>query len=362
MLYNFYMKFIKKIICVLLILCLTGCSSITNTIATTHVYTVYPIGYLLNRIGGDRIQTATIQNNANVANATILSDYDEIMSKALCFYHIEGLEPYMDLYEDEINNYPSADLDLSNSSIYSFKRYTPVTISGNTTFIENNYYEGAQFDDIDGYTNDLFLWLNPIGMLSMAKDIYNYLSSNYAEQASYFEDNYLTLENDLITLDAAFQTLSSNLVKNNQEIKFVSMTPSFGSWQKAYGIQVYPVCLSKYGALPTDSQLEIIKQRIKEDNVQYIVYEPNMSDEMAALFSELESELSLKRVNLSNISSLTESQQTDNKDYLTIMYENLSVLENIATSKSVSSEETSETSNLTPEELREQESNDSSGN
>lgn len=347
MLYNFYMKFIKKIISLLLILCLFGCSAISNTSLTTHVYTVYPIGYLLNRIGGDRIQTATIQTSANVANATILDNYDEIMNSALCFYHIGGLEPYMDLYEDEIhNNYPSADLDLSNSSIYSFKRYTPVTISGSTTYVENNYYEGSQFDDIDGYTNDLFLWLNPIGMLSMAKDIYNYLSSNYAEASSYFTENYEVLENDLITLDAAFQNLSSTLIKENKEIKFVSMTPSFGSWQKAYGIQVYPVCLSKYGALPTASQLEAIKQRIKEDKVEYIVYEPNMSSEMATLFSELESELGLKRVNLSNISSLTETQVTDNKDYLTIMYENLSVLENIATSRQ--SETTSQdTSNTT---------------
>lgn len=352
------MKFIKKITILLLILCLFGCSSLPNANLTTHVYTVYPIGYLLNRIGGNRIQTATIQTNDNVANATILDNYDEIMSSALCFYHIEGLEPYMDLYEDDIHSYAGADLDLSTSSIYSFKRYTPVTISGNTTYVENNYYEGSIFDDIDAYTNDLFLWLNPIGMLSMAKDIYNYLSSNYAEQASFFKENYESLENDLITLDAAFQNLSSTLIKENKEIKFVSMTPSFGSWQKAYGIQVYPVCLSKYGTLPTDSQLEAIKQRIIDDKVEYIVYEPNMSSDMAALFSTLESELGLKRVNLSNISSLTETQSSDNKDYLTIMYENLSVLENIATSKeSGQSQETNTSSgNVTPSEFLSQQS------
>ena len=189
------------------------------------------------------------------------------------------------------------------------------------------------FAETNTYTNDLFLWLSPIGMLSMAKQIYTNLSSNYAEQAAYFEENYKTLENDLITLDAAYQNLATTLVKENKHIKFVSMTPSFGSWQKAYGIEVYPVCLSRYGALPTESELQIIKDRIIADKVEYIVYEPNMSEKMLDLFSSLEKELNLKRVNLSNISSLTTTQRTDNKDYLTLMYENLAVLNSIVSSE-----------------------------
>ena len=55
-----------------------------------------------------------------------------------------------------------------------------------------------------------------------------------------------------------------------------------------------------------------------------------MTAEMNELFNELADELNLTRVNLSNLSSLTSTQINDGKDYLSIMYENLSVLENIA--------------------------------
>ena len=55
-----------------------------------------------------------------------------------------------------------------------------------------------------------------------------------------------------------------------------------------------------------------------------------MTTEMSELFNSLADELGLIRVNLSNISSLTQTQINDGKDYLSIMYENLSVLENIA--------------------------------
>ena len=110
------------------------------------------------------------------------------------------------------------------------------------------------------------------------------------------------------------------------------MTGSFGCWQKDFNIQVYPVCLSKYGALPSKAQLEVIKNKIIVDGVKYIAYEPNMSDEMVELFGQLEEELGLKRVTLYNISSLTSSQIESGKDYMSLMYENLSILENMATS------------------------------
>ena len=55
-----------------------------------------------------------------------------------------------------------------------------------------------------------------------------------------------------------------------------------------------------------------------------------MTIEMSELFNSLADELNLTRVNLSNLSSLTPTQVNDGKDYLSIMYENLSVLENIA--------------------------------
>jgi ABC-type Zn uptake system ZnuABC Zn-binding protein ZnuA len=110
------------------------------------------------------------------------------------------------------------------------------------------------------------------------------------------------------------------------------MTGSFGCWQKDFGFQVYPVCLSKYGALPSAAQLELIKTRIKNDEVKFIAYEPNMPEEMVTLMNQLEEELGLKRITLRNISSLTTNESESGKDYLSLMYENLSVLETMRTS------------------------------
>ena len=321
-------KILSLCLALLLILPVSGCSSDRTYIT----YSVYPVGYLIDRIVGDSLESYSIQENELVQTANVVANYQELLDHSLYFFHIGSLEPYLELYSNEIESSGVQVVDLSElNAIYKFQRYTLVYVDGNESYIESPYYSGDCFNAIDTNENDLALWTDPIGMLSMAERIYNIFATNYVERADVFSANYEALKEDLIRLDASYQELAQRLKDNNQTIKFVTMTPNLGNWQKAYGFQIYPVCMSKYGTLPTDQQLQLIKERIVADNVQYIAYEPNMTDEMIALFNELETELGLTRVNISNLSSLTPSQIAANKDYLSIMYENLNVLENLTT-------------------------------
>ena len=322
------MKFLRKILSLALVcLTLVGCTSTRHYVS----YTVYPIGYILNRIGGNKITTApTHQASTMVQVAQPIDGFKELLDDSIVLFRIGGLEPYIDLYDEEIKESEVDVQDLSVlNALYDYKRYTPVIVNGKINYVEDNYYNGDVFNEIDTYDLDPFIWLSPIGMYSMAKDVKEYLCDNYFEESVYFTENYEKLADELIALDAAYNALSMQMISQNKTIKFVSMTGSFGCWQKDYGFQVYPICLSKYGALPSVEQLAIIKQRIKDDDVKYIAYEPNLPDEISALYNELEEELGLKRVTLHNISSLTMAQSESGKDYMSLMYENLNVLQNM---------------------------------
>ncbi len=310
---------------------LTGCTQIKNGIA----YSVYPIGYLIERIAGTDFEKESIQTNEIIQRAQIAENYQEILEKSAVYMHIGNLEPYHTAYGKNILAASDDTMDLSAlNAVYNFKRYTKVTADNMTTYIEAPYYSGEVFTTIDTDEKDLYLWNDPIAMYSMSKDILKWLCENYPDQTVQFNDNFEKLETDLINLDAMYQKLATALETDGQEIRFVSMTASFSSWQKTYGFQVYPLILSKYGVLPTEKQLELIKQRIIEDGVKYIIYEPNMTEDMIALFDEVQNELGLIRVELSNLSSLSESEEEAGKDYLSIMYENLSVLETMKESVS----------------------------
>ncbi len=319
----------KKLIAMICSVLMCSMLSACGTVRSGIVYTIYPIGFLIERLAGTGFNAQSIQEDFTVVQrAQLKKDYRNMLNGAELFLHIGDLEPYLSVIASDIRSSGVTDMDLSSlNAIYDFGRYTPVYGEEGVTYRKSEYYRGDAFASIDTDTLDLCLWNDPIAMLSMAKNICDWLSRNYPDQKEQFQENLSHLEKDLIDMDAQYQSLATSLINSNEEIKFVSMTASFGNWQKTYGFQVYPVVLSKFGVLPNAEQLRLIKQRIITDNVQYIVYEPNMTDDMKTLFVQLEEELGLTRVELHNISSLTETEESMGKDYISLMYENLSVLE-----------------------------------
>lgn len=317
------MKIKLFLVSVLALFLVSGCEEKNPSIATT----VYPVQYLVERIGGDDVTVSNITENTMIQRAQIKSSFQDILKNSDALFYIGGLEPYMDLYVDDIRDTGVDMVDLATkSAIYKFERYTSTTIDGITAGTEGPYYEGEEFANLDTYDADPMLWMDPVAMTSMASDIRDYLVQKYPQYKDIFDENYDALELDLARLEADFQAIPDG----KMNISFVSMTPSFGNWQKSYGIKVYPVTLSKYGALPTSDQLAAIKKRIKSDHVRYIAIEQNLSEDMEKLQQQLIDELALIPINLNNLSSISSEDKKASKDYLTIMYDNLKALESIA--------------------------------
>ena len=317
------MKIKLFLVSVLALFLVSGCEEKNPSIATT----VYPVQYRVERIGGDDVTVSNITENTMIQRAQIKSSFQDILKDSDALFYIGGLEPYMDLYVDDIRDTGVDMVDLATkSAIYKFERYTSTTIDGITAGTEGPYYEGEEFANLDTYDADPMLWMDPVAMTSMASDIRDYLVQKYPQYKDIFDENYDALELDLARLEADFQAIPDG----KMNISFVSMTPSFGNWQKSYGIKVYPVTLSKYGALPTSDQLAAMKKRIKSDHVRYIAIEQNLSEDMEKLQQQLIDELALIPVNLNNLSSISSEDKKASKDYLTIMYDNLKALESIA--------------------------------
>ena len=317
------MKIKLFLVSVLALFLVSGCEEKNPSIATT----VYPVQYLVERIGGDDVTVSNITENTMIQRAQIKSSFQDILKDSDALFYIGGLEPYMDLYVDDIRDTGVDMVDLATkSAIYKFERYTSTTIDGITAGTEGPYYEGEEFANLDTYDADPMLWMDPVAMTSMASDIRDYLVQKYPQYKDIFDENYDAMELDLARLEADFQAIPDG----KMNISFVSMTPSFGNWQKSYGIKVYPITLSKYGALPTSDQLAAMKKRIKSDHVRYIAIEQNLSEDMEKLQQQLIDELALIPVNLNNLSSISSEDKKASKDYLTIMYDNLKALESIA--------------------------------
>lgn len=302
---------------------LSGCRPSTPNVAVTS----YPIEYLVKQIGGEYVSVQNISSDTLIQRASIIADYESALNDADVLFYIGGLEPYMELYLDDIRKAKLPMVDLSSiSALNRFRRYTSTSLDGKIVTAETQWYEGDSFKSIDMYDKDPMLWMDPISMSSMGSTICEWLSKQYPEYANAFARNFELLENDLARMDADYQSLKDE----GLNISFVSITPSFGNWQKSYGIKVYPVCLSKYGVLPAAAQLNAIKQRIQNDGVRYIAKEMNLPQDMQELHDQLVNDLGLISVDMSNISSLSDAEKQSGVDYKSIMYQNLKVLEDMA--------------------------------
>jgi ABC-type Zn uptake system ZnuABC Zn-binding protein ZnuA len=282
--------------------------------------------YLVRRLGGNLVDVCQLSDGDFILDAQFNESSLEALENANLIMYFGQLEPYFDIYRDDIFNSKADRMDiLSLTPVLPFKRFNPVKVGGNRVWVESRYYESIAFDLVDMYQQDPYVWLDPINMLSIAKVLRDYLIREYPENEALFNTNFTQLQNDLVLLDAQYQLLKNE----TEDIKFVSISPSFGHWQKAYNVEIFPVVMSRYGVIPSSTQLNIIKETIIQNDVRYIAYEPNLSEEYRELFSQLVEELDLTVINLSNLTSLSASDKENNRDYLSIMLENLRLLESI---------------------------------
>ena len=311
-------KTIIAFIIAMLTCCLTGCVNQRATVTTT----IYPVKYLIEQLAGDRVDVEYISTDEFIQRAEMVPKYKDILERTTLFIYVGELEPYMDVFESEIMSYKFEILNLANlSAVNKFKRYTTVTVNNTTVTTESDYYNSDLFDMVDMYDKDPFIWLDPIAMASMASTIKDWLQSYYPEDSLIFENNFKTIQANMVRMDAEYQSLK------NLNVKLVTVGCTFGNWQKPYNVQVFPLIMSKYGVLPSDEQLAFIKKTIVENDVKFIVKDETLPEDMMALYEQVRDELKLKEISLSSLSKLSDEDKDKNKDYMTIMYDNLISLE-----------------------------------
>lgn len=322
-----------KSICLFLLIISLSLSS-CQTKKKKVIYSIYPVQYILSFLAQDIVQMTSLQNEdiITVQAALKKDNSSALLKESGIYFHLGSLEPYNTVLKEEIMmNKQLQSVDLTSSNIlFDFGRYViSKKENGKEKFKVVPYYEGEIFKNIDVEQKDLYLWLVPITMLSMAKKISYTLSQLFPEKKVKLQERLAKLDKELINLDAKLQKLADYLIANNKKISFVSTTCSFGSWQKAYGFEVYPLVLSKYGILPNEDQLLKMEETIRQNNVHYIAHEENLSPEMEVLYKTVKTDLNLKEFTLFNLSSKPNKKDSDKKYYISLMYENYNQLETI---------------------------------
>ncbi len=274
------------IICIITLTCTTGCFE-SDELEESHITTtVYPIEYIVTRLYGKGSITSIYPNETDINNYTLTDKQINDIAKSTTIF------VYNAANEKEI----------AKALVDKNKNIQPINAS-------DEYKYGIEA-----------LWLSPNKYLMMADNIKTRLkelsTSKYA--AEEIEQNYALLEEDLSTLDANLRNIAKS-AKNNNKGPIVIAYDSFGFLEE-YGFEVINITSE-------NNITSSIKNKFKNKTYKYIfVADKNkVSDSVKDLVDNYNAEL----VEINTMTTLTETERSNNDNYLTIMNEFLNNLSNI---------------------------------
>ncbi len=175
-------------------------------------------------------------------------------------------------------------------------------------------HNGHQHGDYDPH-----FWIDPLRMLEMAQIVETKLSELNPEKSDLYQENFQNLKEDLLSLDQEFMdTLEA---KTNKHILVAHA--AFGYWEERYGIEQIAINGMTSSSEPSQKELTEIIELAKEHHLQYIIFEQNGSSHVSEIIQE---QIGAEALLIHNLSVLTETDINENKDYLSLMRENLQVL------------------------------------
>ena len=301
-----------------LLLVLSGCTNNATTEPDDSssdqllVYTtVYPLQYFSERIGGEYVDVKSIYppgTDEHVFEPT-QKDMMALAKGDLFFYIGLGLEGFVQKTEKTLQN--------------EDVQFVPIADYIDPEELEegHSHEHGEEKHDDHGHedTVDPHVWISPYLSTKLAEKITQELSDELPEHAEAFKKNFDVLYDELEELDRGFKTMAD---ASPNKTFFVSHA-AFGYLADAYGLQQLAVSGLDSQNEPSQKELASLVKEAKEQDIQYILFEQNVSSKLAEVIKK---ELDAEALTLHNLSVLTEEDIQKEETYFTLMEQNLDVL------------------------------------
>ncbi|RNF38279.1 metal ABC transporter solute-binding protein, Zn/Mn family [Planococcus salinus] len=339
------MKKIYLLLAFVLLLAACGAPAVDDSATETEtdgsildVYTtVYPLTYFTERIGGERVNVESVYPAGSNEHNFEPTQQDMIaMAEAdLLFYIGLGLEGFIDSAKNTLEN-ENVEFVATADAISDEELTAGHSHDGETHEDEahegESHGHGAENHEEDGHAEsheghdhgktDPHVWMSPVLSQKLAESIKNNLVEADAEGAETYESNYAELITELEQLDRSFSELG-NTVSNNTF--FVSHS-AFGYIAEPYGLEQIAVAGLNSQDEPSQKELTEIVDLAKEKEIDYIVFEQNVSSNLTEVIQQ---EVGAEAVQMHNLSVLTQEDIDNGETYFSLMEKNQETLKMI---------------------------------
>ena len=301
---------------------LAGCgSSSSETEKDDHkltIYTtVYPLQYFTEQIGGEYVNVSSVYP-AGVDEHTFEPTQRDIINiaEADLFYYIGyNLEGFVTNAEKTLKN-ENVEMIAIGEGVHVGEEAHEHEEEG------HNHEEEADHEhdhDHDHGSVDPHLWIDPVYAKEMAELIKDSLSEKQPEQSDIFEKNYQALAEKLDKLNEEYMQTT----EKTKHSEFLVSHAAFGYWTSRYGVEQISISGISTSEEPTQKSLQKLVDTAKEHDLTYILVEQNVSSKLTDVIKK---EANLTALPIHNLATLTQDDIDENRDYFSIMEDNLQSL------------------------------------
>lgn len=173
-------------------------------------------------------------------------------------------------------------------------------------------------EDHDHGSTDPHIWIDPVFSQDMAESIKDKLIELNPEEEALYEENYEALISDLQAIDEEFQSLTENMTREGVYISHESIS----YLADRYGFEQTAIN-GMNNEEPGQQELMDIVDDIEAQNIEYILYEQNVSSRVT---DTIQNSTDTEPLEFHNLAVLTDDDDPDST-YQSIMSENIAVLD-----------------------------------
>lgn len=257
------------------------------------VVTFYPLAEFAKQIGGDKIDVINITSGGVEPHDYEPSSQDiiKIQKSDLFLINGYGLDPWA-------------------SDLIGDSKTRAVVMSEEALAVDPSILEDPTL------INDPHFWLDPVIAQEIVNIIGDELSEIDRDNEGYYQNNVTRYISSLSELDRDYSTGLSSCVDN----KIVVSHKAFSYVGSRYDVEIINISGISPEEEPSAKQLAEISELVKTEGIDYIFSESLVSPELAQTVA---SEVGIELLELNPIEGLTEKQEANNENYISIMEQNL---------------------------------------
>lgn len=174
----------------------------------------------------------------------------------------------------------------------------------------------------DHNEHDPHIWTNPLRVVEVAEIVKEELIALNPSEEDFYNENFEALKEKLIALDEKF----TDLLEQKENKYIIVPHAAFGYWEERYGIKQIAISGLSTEEEPSQKALVEVMTAADEHDIEYILYEQNSENRLSKVIQD---EIGAEALTIHNLEVRTEEDIESEKDYISLMEENLEILDKV---------------------------------